>query len=94
MPLLYALLISVAEKVLSFAFKKMLVGAGIGLASFGLSQLAFSMMLDYVNARFNFLSSIFFLIDLSGIDEALSFIISAVSITLATNAGKLALRKM
>lgn len=94
MPLLYTVLIAVAEKVLSFAFKKMLIGAGIGLASYGLSQVMFSQLLDYVNERFTFLSSIFFLIDLAGVDEALSFIISAVSFRLAANAGKLALRKI
>ncbi|RZG66680.1 DUF2523 domain-containing protein [Acinetobacter wuhouensis] len=89
-----AVLLYVLEKVLSFAFKKLLIGAGIGLASFALTQTAFSFFLDFVHARFNDLASIFFIIQLTGLDVALSYVISAVSIRLTMNAGKLAFRKI
>lgn len=88
------ILLYVMEKVLSYAFKKILIGAGIGLVSFTLTQSAFSFFLSYVHERFNALSAIFFIIDLSGLDIAMSYVISAVSIRITMNAGKLAFRKL
>lgn len=94
MPFLYQLLLTLSSKVLSFAFKKLLLGAGIGLGSFVVSQLMFNQLLDFVHARFELLSSIFFLIDMAGVDEGLSFIISGISFKITMNAGKLALKKI
>lgn len=92
--ILVGILLYVLEKILSFAFKKVLIGAGLGLATFALSQSLFSMFLSYVTDRFNELSALFWLVDLAGIDIALSYIISAVSIRLALGSSKLALRKI
>lgn len=92
--LITMVLFYVIEKVLSFAFKKVLIGAGIGLASFGVTQLIFNSLLNYVQTNFAQLHSFFFLIDLCGLDVALSYVISAVSIRITMNAGKLGLRKM
>lgn len=92
--LLVIVLYYVFEKVLSFAFKKVLVGAGIGLASFGISQLIFNSLLSYVQNNFAQLHSFFFLIDLCGLDISISYVISAISIRITMNAGKLAFRKI
>ena len=92
--LLVMVLLYVFEKVLSFAFKKVLVGAGIGLASFGITQLIFNSVLSYVQNNFAQLHSFFFLIDLCGLDVAISYVISAISIRITLTAGKLGFRKM
>lgn len=92
--LLVMVLLYVFEKVLSFAFKKLLIGAGIGLASFGITQLIFNSLLSYVQNNFAQLHSFFFLIDLCGLDISISYVISAISIRITMNAGKLAFRKI
>lgn len=88
------LLMYVGEKFLSTAFKKLLAGAGLGLASFALTQSVFSILLNYVNNQFQQLSGLFYLIDLAGIDVAISYVVSAISIRLTMNVGKLSLRKL
>lgn len=88
------LLMYVGEKFLSTAFKKLLLGAGLGLVSFGLSQSFFSILLNYVNNQFQQLSGLFYLIDLAGVDVAISYILSAISIRITMDAGKLSIRKL
>lgn len=88
------ILLFVFEKVLSTAFKKLLIGAGLGLTTFVLTQSMFTIFLNYVHSRFNLLSDLFYLIDLTGLDIALSYVVSAISIRLTMSAGKLSLRKM
>ncbi|WP_151766037.1 DUF2523 family protein [Acinetobacter colistiniresistens] len=83
-----------AEKVLSFAFKKLLVGAGLGLVTFGITQGVYSILLNYVKDSFSMLSAMFYLINICGLDVAISYILSGIAIRLTMNAGKLSLRKM
>lgn len=84
----------VIEKTLSFAFKKLLYGAGLGLVAYGVSQGLFNMLLNYVQSNFGMLGSLFYLIDLSGTDIALSLVISAIATRLMFNAGKFSFRKL
>lgn len=92
--LLSLLLPHIAEKVLSFAFKRVLLGAGLGLVTFGITQSVYSILLDYVKDTFSNLSAIFYLINICGLDVAISYILSAIAIRLTMNAGKLSLRKI
>ncbi|ENX56859.1 hypothetical protein F885_03015 [Acinetobacter higginsii] len=92
--LLSLLLPYLAEKVLSFAFKKLLLGAGLGLVTFGITQGVYSILLNYVKDSFSMLSALFYLIDICGLDVAISYILSGISIRLTMNAGKLSLRKI
>lgn len=92
--LIVMVLIYVSEKVLSFAFKKVLIGAGVGLVAFGVTQLAFNKGLEHVQNSMNVFSAGFYLIDLSGIDIFLALIFSAISLRISLNSGKLGLRKL
>jgi Protein of unknown function (DUF2523) len=92
--LLLMLVPFLAEKVLSFAFKKLLVGAGLGLVTFGITQGVYSILLNYVKDSFSMLSAMFYLINICGLDVAISYILSGIAIRLTMNAGKLSLRKM
>lgn len=92
--ILSLLFLWVGEKILSFAFKKLLYGAGLGLVAYGVSQGLFNMLLNYIQSNFGILGSLFFLIDLSGTDIALSLVISAIATRLMFNAGRFSFRKL
>ena len=87
-------LLIVLNIFLSSGVKKLLTGAGLGLVTFGISQAMFSTLLGYVQNNFGALGDIFWLIDLSGLDVALSYVVSGISIRLTMNAGKISLRKL
>lgn len=91
--LLRLLLVYLAEKVLSFAFKRLLWGAGLGLVAYGVSQGLYNMLLSYVQSNFANLASFFYLIDLTGLDIAISLVLSAVAMRMLLNAGRFTLRK-
>lgn len=87
-------LLIVLNIFLSSGLKKILTGAGLGLGTFVLSQTMFSSLLSHVQNNFGALGDIFWLIDLSGLDVALSYVVSGISIRLTMNAGKISLRKL
>lgn len=87
-------LLIVLNIFLSSGVKRLLTGAGLGLGTFVLSQTMFSILLGHVKNNFGALGDIFWLISLSGLDVALSYVISGISIVLTMNAGKISLRKL
>ena len=87
-------LLIVLNIFLSSGVKKLLTGAGLGLGTFVVSQTMFSSLLGHVKNNFGALGDIFWLISLSGLDVALSLVISGISIRLTMNAGKISLRKL
>ena len=91
---LASLLTKVSESVLSTSVSKMLKGAGVGLATFGITQAVYNMALNKLHESFAQLVDFFFVINLSGLSIALSLIVSAIGIKVSISSQKLALRKL
>ncbi|MFU8926148.1 DUF2523 family protein [Acinetobacter puyangensis] len=92
--ILWVVLLWLGEKLLSFAFKRILYGAGLGLVAYGVSQGLFNMLLSYVQSNFALFSPLFYLISISGLDVFISMILSAISTRMMFDTGRFTLRKM
>lgn len=93
-----ASLSSVLHGVMEF-FSKSLVknslkGAGLGLGSYVAMQALYSTFLSYLQTNFNLLADIFYAINLTGLDVALSILVSAINIKIFMNSKQIFLRKL
>lgn len=90
---LSSLLVKVSDVILSGSVKKMLTGAGVGLATFGITQAVYLMALNRLHESFAQMANFFFAINLSGLSVALSLIVSAIGIKVTLSSQKLAFKK-
>ena len=74
--------------------KNSLTGAGLGLGSYVLLRELYDQFLSYLQSNFANLSTIFYAINLSGLDVALSIVISAVGIRIYLNSQQVFLRTL
>ena len=74
--------------------KNSLTGAGLGVGSYVLLRELYDQFLSYLQSNFANLSTIFYAINLSGLDVALSIVISAVGIRIYLNSQQVFLRTL
>lgn len=74
--------------------KKSLTGAGLGLGSYVAMQAAYDSFLSHIHSNWANLANIFYAINLSGLDIALSMLISAVGVRVYLNSQRVFLRKI
>lgn len=89
-----SILTSVIEFTSRKLFKNVLGGAGLGLGSYLILTELYSQFLSYLQTNFSNLSTIFYAINLTGLDVALSIVISAVGIRVYLNSQQVFLRKL
>lgn len=74
--------------------KNSLTGAGLGLGSYVALQALYETFLSHLQGNFSQLANIFYAINMSGLDVALSIVVSAINIRIFMNSKQLFLRKM
>lgn len=74
--------------------KNSLKGAGLGLGSYVAMQALYATFLSYLQSNFNLLADIFYAINLTGLDVALSILVSAINIKIFMNSKQIFLRKL
>ncbi len=74
--------------------KNSLKGAGLGLGSYVALQALYATFLSYLHSNFSQLANIFYAINLSGLDVALSIVVSAVNIRIFMNSKQIFVRKI
>lgn len=74
--------------------KNSLKGAGLGLGSYVVLQAIYSIFLSYLQSNFSQLANIFYAINLSGLDVALSILVSAINIKIFINSKQIFIRKL
>jgi hypothetical protein len=90
---LSSLLYSVTAFFSKGLIKNSLTGAGLALGSYAVLQTIYASFLSYLQTNFGQLANIFYAINLSGLDVALSMLISAVNVRIFLNSKQLFLRK-
>lgn len=89
-----SLLTSVIEFTSKSFVKNSLAGAGLGLGTYAVMQTLYYSFLSYLQSNFSQLASIFYAINLTGLDVALSILVSAVGIRIYLNSQKVFIRKL
>lgn len=74
--------------------KNSLAGAGLGLGSYAVLQTLYATFLAYLQSNFSQLADIFYAINLSGLDVAISIVVSAINIRIFMNSKNIFLRKL
>lgn len=88
-----SLLYNVTQFFSKGLIKNSLQGAGLALGSYAVIQTIYSAFLSYLQSNFGQLVNIFYAINLSGLDVALSMLISAVNVRIFLNSKQIFLRK-
>lgn len=82
-----------ADGVLSSAGQKIIKGAGLAVFTYGATQLIFDQAMSVVYQYWGQLGNIMWLFSLSGADQALSMVLSAISVRVAFNSMSLGVKK-
>lgn len=89
------LLTILSEWLLKNGVRKLLLGAGLSVASYLAVLTAFRVAFDsLINSSHSISANLLNVLGLAGVDSALSAFVSAAIFILNLNSGKLALRKM
>lgn len=91
---LSTLLTSVIEFCSKSFVKNSLKGAGLGLGSYLAMQTLYATFLSYLQSNFSQLASIFYAINMSGLDVGLSILVSAINIKIFMNSKQIFIRKL
>ena len=86
-------LTKVSDVVLSDAGQKIITGMGISIFTYGTTQLIFDQAMSAVYQYWGQLGNVMYLFGISGADQALSMVFSAIAIRVAMNSTKLGFKK-
>ncbi|NUF38923.1 DUF2523 family protein [Acinetobacter lactucae] len=87
------LLSKVSETILSSAVSKLLKGAGLSLFTYGATQGAFSLAVSTIHSYWGALGNVLYVVGLSGFDQAISMILSAIALRVALTSMQVGVRK-
>lgn len=87
------ILTRVSDVVLSDLGQKILSGLGISVFTFGTTQFFFDQAMQLVYQNWSMMGSVMYLFGISGVDEALSMVFSAIAVRVALNSAKVGLTK-
>ena len=90
---LASVLTKVSDVVLSGAGRKIISGLGISAFTYGGTQLIFGQAISLVQSYWSGLGSVFYIFGLSGADQALSMVLSAIAVRIAMNSAKIGFKK-
>jgi len=87
---LASLLSKVSETILSSAVSKLLKGAGLSLFTYGATQGAFSLAVSTIQSYWG---NVLYVVGLSGFDQAISMVLSAIALRVALSSMQVGVRK-
>lgn len=87
------ILIKVSDVVLSDAGQKIIGGMGLSVFTYATSQAIFNQAMSLVYQYWGQLGNVMYLFGLSGADQALSMVLSAIAVRVAMNSAKLGFKK-
>ncbi|VTX66214.1 DUF2523 family protein [Acinetobacter ursingii] len=87
------ILIKVSDVVLSNAGQKIIGGMGLSVFTYATSQAIFNQAMSMVYQYWGQLGNVMYLFGLSGADQALSMVLSAIAVRVAMNSAKLGFKK-
>ncbi len=87
------ILIKVSDVVLSDAGQKIIGGMGLSVFTYATSQAIFNQAMSMVYQYWGQLGNVMYLFGLSGADQALSMVLSAIAVRVAMNSAKLGFKK-
>lgn len=87
------ILTKVSDVVLSDAGQKIIGGMGLSVFTYATSQAIFNQAMSMVYQYWGQLGNVMYLFGLSGSDQALSMVLSAIAVRVAMNSAKLGFKK-
>lgn len=87
------ILTKVSDVVLSDAGQKIIGGMGLSVFTYATSQVIFNQAMSLVYEYWRQLGNVMYLFGLSGADQALSMVLSAIAVRVAMNSAKLGFKK-
>lgn len=87
------ILTKVSDVILSDAGQKIIGGMGLSVFTYATSQAIFNQAMSLVYQYWGQLGNVMYLFGLSGADQALSMVLSAIAVRVAMNSAKLGFKK-
>ena len=90
---LSSILTKVSDVILSSAGQKVISGMGISAFTYGTTQFIFDQSMSLVYQYWGQLGNVMYLFGLSGADQALSMVFSAIAVRVALNSASIGFKK-